>query len=89
MNVPLRLTLKVWSHSSKEVSSLAEFMLMPALLQAMWTAPHLDRMVSIILWTSSDLLMSAVMGTALIPGGEEEYLLHCKDLPFVLYKTNE
>ena len=67
MNVPLRLTLKVWSHSSKLVSSLAEFMLMPALLQAMWIAPHLETTLSVILWTSSGLLMSAVIDMALMP----------------------
>lgn len=67
MNVPLRLTLNVWSHSFKLVSSLAEFMLMPALLQATWMAPYFKTMVSIILWTSSGLLMSAVTEMALTP----------------------
>lgn len=67
MKVPLRLTLKVSSHSSKLVSSLAEFMLMPALLQAMWISPHLETIWSVILWTSSGLLTSAVIDMALIP----------------------
>lgn len=35
INNPRKLTLKVLSHSSREVSSLAEFILIPALLHAM------------------------------------------------------
>ncbi len=68
MKVPLRLTLKVWSHSSRLVSSLAEFLLMPALLQAMWIVPHFETMSSIILWTSSGLLMSADTAMLEMPG---------------------
>jgi hypothetical protein len=49
------------------VSSLAEFMLMPALLQAMWIVPHVETTVSTILWTSSDSLMSATIGMLRIP----------------------
>ena len=40
---------------------------MPALLQAMWIAPHLETTLSVILWTSSGLLMSAVIDMALMP----------------------
>lgn len=80
MKVPLKLTLKVWSHSSRLVSSLGEFMLMPALLQAMWTAPHLDTMLSIIFWTSSDLLTSAVTDMELIPCMEEKHTVAVRTL---------
>lgn len=66
-NSPRKLTLKVLSHSSSEVSSLAEFILIPALLHAMSTVPHRATMVSTILCTSSGLLTSAARAMLLIP----------------------
>lgn len=66
-NNPRKLTLKVLSHSSSEVSSLAEFILIPALLHAMSTVPHRATIVSTILCTSSGLLTSAARAMLLIP----------------------
>lgn len=66
-NSPRKLTLKVLSHSSSEVSSLAEFILIPALLHAMSIVPHRATMVSTILCTSSGLLTSAARAMLLIP----------------------